>query len=62
MSVPSVTTRSSSSDEMRSARNSAIRMSLSWLAVSIVFLAAIYLASLSSGTAPEDFGSIAIPP
>lgn len=68
MSIPSATSASAAHESLGSrnerllARTSVARKWLSLLAMAVVFLSAIYLAGLCSGTAPEDFATITVPP
>jgi len=63
MSIPSATIESHNDhDKRRWPWSATIRMWLSWFAVSILFLAVIYLAGLSSGAGPEDFAFVTVPP
>ena len=67
MTIPSVTSTSATIEpprnrDERPSYGRAGRTWLSWLALAAVFVAALYLAGLRSGTAPEDFATVVAPP
>ena len=59
MSIP---IRPRSSDKRRRTISATIGIPLSWLAVLIMLVSAIYLAGISTGAVSEDFAFLVVPP
>jgi hypothetical protein len=63
MSIPSTSVASTRTDESRRSMNKTVaRLALSWAALFILFVTAVYLARPSSVTPPDDFPPVVVPP